>query len=80
MIDEFCGENRPLVVAECERTSPVVDLEIPSFATAEITGDSRFSNDELVNSPYSVWMDSYLAQLSSQGSRFETGFGENSYL
>ena len=80
VIDEFCGENRPLVVAECERTSPVVDLEIPSFATAEITGDSRFSNDELVNSPYSVWMDSYLAQLSSQGSRFETGFGENSYL
>ena len=80
VIDEFCGDNRPLIVAECERTSPVVDLEIPSFVTAEITGDPRFSNDELVNEPYSAWKDTYLAERHRDGSHFESGCGENRYL
>lgn len=77
VIDVFSGENRPLIVAECERTSPVVDLEIPSFVTTEITGDPRFSNDELVNNPYSNWAAEYLAGLPSSGPHFETGFGQN---
>lgn len=80
VIDEFTGENRPLIVAECERTSPVIDLEIPSFVTAEITGDSRFSNDELVNNPYANWNSTYLEELASLTSRFESGFGENRHF
>lgn len=78
VIDEFAGENRPLIVAECERTSPVVDLEIPCFATTEITGDARFSNDELVGHPYSIWATEYLATLRSPA-HFESGFGQNRY-
>lgn len=78
VIDQFSGENRPLIVAECERTSPVVDLAIPSFAAAEITGDTRFSNDELVGNPYSNWSGPYLAALDGNV-RFETGFGKNRY-
>lgn len=77
VIDQFCGKNRPLVIAECERTSPVVDLRIPSFCTVEITEDSRFSNDELVKHPYSGWSAEYFATGDHQSSRFETGFGEN---
>lgn len=79
VIDEFAGDNRPLIVAECERTSPVIDLEIPSFAVAEITGDPRFSNDELVSLPYGSWAEDYLQSLQTFEARFETGFGQNRY-
>ena len=42
VIDEFCGENRPLVVAECERTSPVVDLESPHLPPRRSPGIHAF--------------------------------------
>lgn len=77
VIDQFCGANRPLVVAECERTSPVVDLKIPSFCTQEITADRRFSNDELVNAPFSTWQKTYEAQLSGVPAQYDKGFGTN---
>lgn len=76
-IDQFAGDNFPLVVAECERTSPVTDLVIPSFCTQEITDDTRFSNDELVNHPFSEWAGEYLASLSLSAPPFKEGFGEN---
>ncbi len=77
VIDEFCGDNRPLVIAECERTSPVVDLEIPWFCRTEITDDPRFSNDALVNSPYSAWSASYLPSLGERAKSFDERFGQN---
>lgn len=57
VIDQFSGPNRPLVIAECERTSPVIDLAIPSFCTLEVTDDFRFSNDSLASTPYGKWGD-----------------------
>ncbi len=77
VIDQFAGANQPLVVAECERTSPVVDLQIPAFCRAEITGNPRFSNDELAKKPYSEWSEKYLVTLGDRDSSFESGFGRN---
>lgn len=76
-IDEFAGDNRPLIIAECERTSPVVDLIIPPFCTQEITDDRRFSNDELVNDPFGNWGEEYMDSLSLSTPPFEEGFGQN---
>ena len=76
-IDEFAGTNAPLVIAECERGGPVVDLVIPSFCTTEVTDDHRFSNDALAEHPYGEWADVYRAQLAAQGASFAQDFGEN---
>lgn len=77
VIDQFAGSNQPLIVAECERTSPVVDLQIPGFCRAEITDNPRFSNDELVKHPYSQWAEKYLVTLGARDSSFQSGFGRN---
>lgn len=66
VIDQFSGENAPLIIAECERTSPVTNLIIPSFCTAEVTDDSRFSNDSLVNAPYGTWAAKFERELSGE--------------
>lgn len=76
-VDQFAGDNYPLVIAECERTSPVTDLVIPYFCTQEITDDTRFSNDELVNDPFSLWDTQYVESLSLTQPPFKDGFGEN---
>lgn len=74
VIDQFTGDNAPLVIAECERTSPVVDLAIPSFCVAEVTDDTRFSNDSLAAHPYSEWMD---APKAKSHRRYLQSFGDN---
>ncbi len=74
VLDQFAGSNYPLVVAECERLSPVVDLKIPSFCSWEITDDQRFSNDELVNLPFSRWADVY---ANGRQGVFDSRFGDN---
>lgn len=77
VIDRFLGPNRPLVIAECERTGPVTNLEIPSFCVEEVSGDSRFSNDELVGHPFSQWNSKYKRQLQMNPPRFDHSFGTN---
>lgn len=77
VIDEFAGDNAPLVIAECERNSPVVDLVIPDFCTAEVTDDSRFSNDALVVRPYVEFQDDYEQELAGGAALFSRDFGEN---
>ena len=64
VIDQFTGENSPLIIAECERTSPVTDLIIPDFCIAEVTDDAHFSNDALVNHPYGQWAEQYQDEVS----------------
>lgn len=81
-IDVFGGKNFPLIIAECERLSPVVDLEIPPFCIKEITDDLRFANDELSNKPYSKWKNEYLTELDeflkkTPENAFLPYFGEN---
>ncbi|QZN86675.1 hypothetical protein [Cellulomonas sp. C5510] len=77
VVDVFGGENAPLVVAECERSGPVTDLQIPAFCVTELTDDARFANDGLARAPYSGWAADFEAELREQGPRFLTDFGHN---
>jgi len=80
VVDVFGGANHPLVVAECERTGPVTDLQIPAFCVTELTDDPRFSNDALASRPYGVWRDVFEAELAASGPRFLQDFGRNERL
>lgn len=80
VVDVFGGANSPLVIAECERSGPVVDLEIPAFCVTEVTDDRRFSNDELVHRPYGTWAAAFERELATTGPRFAQGFGHDVML
>lgn len=80
VIDEFAGANRPLIIAECERGGPVVDLAIPSFCLTEVTDDQRFSNDSLAHEPYSTWAYRFEEELADGGAVFLGEFGQNTSL
>jgi CYTH domain-containing protein len=80
VIDVFGGANHPLVIAECERSGPVTDLQIPSFCRTEVTEDHRFANDALVTQPYAGWAAAFDAELAAHGPRFLQGFGRNTRL
>ena len=62
VVDVFGGRNSGLIIAECERASPVTKLAIPAFCQAEVTDDYRFSNEELAGHPWPSFRDSYLSQ------------------
>ncbi|CAM3873171.1 CYTH domain-containing protein [Isoptericola cucumis] len=79
-VDVFGGTNHPLVVAECERSGPVTDLQIPDFCVTELTDDRRFSNESLAVDPYRGWSASYAQELAAQGPRFRDDFGGNTTL
>ncbi|MGF0117670.1 CYTH domain-containing protein [Promicromonospora sp. Marseille-Q5078] len=79
-IDVFGGSNAPLVVAECERSGPVTDLQIPDFCVTELTDDRRFSNESLAIDPFRGWTAAYAQELSAQGPRFRDDFGGNSTI
>ncbi|MDR2748719.1 MAG: hypothetical protein LBB10_02345 [Bifidobacteriaceae bacterium] len=80
VIDVFGGKNNPLIIAECERSTPVINLNIPKFCTTEITDVRRFGNDALVNHPYSYWKDDFEKELKENGPRFSELFGQNIFL
>lgn len=77
VIDEFCGGNAPLIIAEVERGSPVVDLAIPSFCFSEVTADPRLTNDALAGNPFGRWAADYFDELEDMGPVFLSGLGEN---
>lgn len=54
-IDEFFGENAPLVVCELELASEQSDYPRPSWLGEEITSDGRFSNAYLSKHPFGQW-------------------------
>ncbi|MBM7824482.1 CYTH domain-containing protein [Arcanobacterium pluranimalium] len=68
--DCFAGQNQGLIVAECERLTPVVDLEIPKFCVTEVTGDPRFTNDSLSKEPWTQWDTIYRTELAARGPYF----------
>ena len=68
--DVFEGKNRGLIIAECERLGPVVDLDVPDFCATELTGDLRFTNDYLSKEPWSQWDSQYKAELAARGPYF----------
>lgn len=54
-IDEFFGENAGLVVAEVELTDEHQALTLPPWVGAEVSGDPRYFNSNLIKNPYTRW-------------------------
>ncbi|UOP04672.1 CYTH domain-containing protein [Conchiformibius kuhniae] len=54
-IDEFFGDNAPLVVAELELPAEDAPFARPAWLGREITSDGRFTNAYLSRHPYGTW-------------------------
>lgn len=54
-VDEFLGANAGLVVAEIELASEDEAFDKPDWIGAEVTGDVRYLNSNLIKQPYSTW-------------------------
>jgi len=54
-VDEFAGENAPLVVAEVELDRIDAEVSLPSWVGLEVTNDPRYTNAALARNPYSRW-------------------------
>ncbi|HMP90500.1 MAG TPA: CYTH domain-containing protein [Kiritimatiellia bacterium] len=54
-VDEFLGVNAGLVIAELELESEDQPFERPDWLGAEVTGDPKYYNANLVTCPYSQW-------------------------
>lgn len=54
-IDEFEGANAGLILAEVELDDVDERPELPSWIGEDVTGDHRFYNANLVESPYRDW-------------------------
>ena len=54
-IDEFFGENEGLIVAEVELESEDQPYEKPGWIGAEVTGDPKYFNSNLIQNPYTNW-------------------------
>lgn len=78
-IDQFLGSNAPLLMAECERDAPVIDLAIPEFCLTEVSDDPRFTNDALSRRPFGHWAREFAHELSRGGTQFNSEFGPNAH-
>jgi adenylate cyclase len=54
-IDEFLGDNAPLVVAEIELEHADEPFERPAWLGEEVSQDRRYYNSNLALKPYSQW-------------------------
>lgn len=54
-VDEFAGVNAGLVVAEVELADEAQPIATPDWIAAEVTGDPRYFNANLIANPYSAW-------------------------
>lgn len=54
-IDEFCGVNSGLIVAEIELKHPDEDFARPDWLGQEVTDDPRYFNANLLAHPFSRW-------------------------
>ncbi|MGI6084248.1 MAG: CYTH domain-containing protein [Acetivibrionales bacterium] len=51
-VDEFCGENKGLVIAEVELEYENQPIELPPWVGEEVTSDARYYNSNLVRFPF----------------------------
>lgn len=51
-VDEFCGDNKGLVIAEVELDFENQPVEFPSWVGLEVTSDKRYYNSNLVRLPF----------------------------
>ena len=79
VIDRFLGGNAPLLLAEVERSGPVVGLDIPSFCISEVSEDDRFRNEYLAHQPFGTWADEYRRELDLVGPTFVDTLGSNRF-
>ena len=54
-IDEYFGDNAPLIVAELELPAEDTPFPRPDWLGEEITSDGRFTNAYVSKHPYSQW-------------------------
>ncbi len=54
-IDQYFGDNAPLIVAELELPAEDTPFARPDWLGEEITSDGRYSNAYLSKHPYSTW-------------------------
>lgn len=54
-VDEFCGANAGLIMAEVELESEAQEFERPSWAGREVSHDHRYDNANLALHPYAGW-------------------------
>jgi adenylate cyclase len=54
-VDLFEGDNQGLVVAEVELQDEHEHVELPEWVGAEVTGDSRYYNVNLLGQPFNKW-------------------------
>jgi len=54
-VDEFFGENDGLVVAEVELENEDQAFAKPEWVGAEVTGDPKYFNSNLIRNPYKNW-------------------------
>src|SRR5689334_7719366 len=79
VLDRFLGGNAPLVLAEVERGSPVIDLTIPGFCATAVSEDDRFRNEYLAHNPFGDWAGAYGRELELLGSNFVNTLGHNDF-
>ena len=56
-IDEYFGDNAPLIVAEIELPSEDTEFPKPAWLGKEITSDGKFTNAYLSKHPFGTWTD-----------------------
>ena len=54
-IDEFLGDNAPLVLAEIELPDADAFFELPDWIGKDVSDDVRYYNSNLIKQPYSCW-------------------------
>ena len=55
-VDEFLGDNAPLVTAEIELPTEDTPFSKPAWLGEDVTNDHRYKNNNLAATPYSSWL------------------------
>jgi adenylate cyclase len=54
-VDEFEGEQAPLIIAEVELSHSEESPTIPPFIKDDVSHDMRYTNSQLAQNPFSRW-------------------------
>lgn len=54
-VDEFLGDNAPLVTAEIELPTEDTPFSKPAWLGEDVTNDHRYKNNNLAATSYSSW-------------------------
>ena len=54
-VDEFEGEQYPLIIAEVELENAQQDPTLPPFITRDVSLDFRYTNAQLAQKPFGSW-------------------------